>query len=335
MTEVLTTPGKNIDPGLEAYYQSTADLLAIFWQFHKERLVRNNLFYAYSADGQEFSVKGLLDNHSVNAKPLEMIHEFDEAVKRSMVNSWFQFVGGVGGGIYPHDFFYWKITVPDYSKRFMGEYTRELYERTWGLGVLYSQTGRGSDFYLHKTVNSGMNTGIIGTSFLSALLADSFHYVHPVKLAKTKLNKLNGALTELGAQVPELPKVDHTERVQDPTYEYPLLHATRILDPERLHELGYGEAIGCPARMRPSEETRTYLRDECGVEVKGSVLQEFAVRHHQEFESRVREPYQLLSLGERAQHTSLNSWLLMDGEVWEAVKTAGKGSSGCPFSGGK
>jgi hypothetical protein len=325
---------ETIDPGLEVYYKSTADLLAIYWQYHKERLERKNLHYAYNSEGKAFDLGKMIKHHDPNSEPIDVLGEYGEGVERSIVNSWFQFAGWVGAGVASGDFFNWNIGIPDYSKRFFAPYVRDLYTQTWGLGAQHTQAVTSEFYKLHEIVNNGMNTGIIVSTYFSALLEDSFSFIPPHKLAKIKLRKSRLALNEIGAQGKDLPKVDHGEQIQDPEYFYPLLDPEKILDPKRLHELGYGKTPGCPARMRPTDETIRFLRDECGVIVSGIMLQEFAVMNHKEFGRLVREPYEALSEEQRIKHISLNTRLLLDGEVWEAVKSRSKKSSGrCPITG--
>lgn len=92
----MTSPDSNRnDPNFVKYYQNLADIIRIFWEFHKIRLSREEmpLTGIVKRDGQltQYKLQESVDWRG--QKQQYVIHELGNLIQKCVEFSWWQFIG--------------------------------------------------------------------------------------------------------------------------------------------------------------------------------------------------------------------------------------------------
>jgi len=316
-------PSLNRDnPGFREYYQTLADVITIFWEFHKERLTIGDTVFAHGEldkipydAGKDY--KKLARGRLMSEYP--PIDQFIMHAQIAMKDSWIDFLKGLTL-VQPEN--KRKFNVPESCKRFMHPYVYDLVVHAQELGEKYSKFETGHEYRVQTGVVAGIDTGVRVTTQLSAIFGEDFNPLDPVRISKVSLEKVGYATGGIGR---------HTEDV--PATSYYMLHPEQRLNTDMLRQLDYGKAEGCPAGLPSSAQTKKFLREECGIEVKGTMLEDFARVLHTEFNQSVRSWVENLHPRQRQDYLRQEERRLLEGKVWAPIKTGEVDfGQGCPFS---
>lgn len=294
-----------------AYFQNSADLLAIFWLFHKEYTKGYDLSepfpYDYTPNFSNSSAYPMGDPVIAN-KPIIERYSVDSAKRH--INSFDTF-----RAFLQEDIFYF----PDDLRRFRHPYVQMLYNKSvnsFTKGSLISLGTEGdhlSDFFGGAIRNANR---VI--TQLVALFGKDFNPQDPVLLSRIHLKNVSRMRSMIG-----IPLVPNSPDESD--LDFSLVHPTERLDRTILRELGRGVAIGCPTSLPVSDETRAFIYQVIGKEVKKEVmLKRYARDLAKDFSKQVLEPFRLCSPEEVDKRYYPHTKALFSGEIWETVQRSQK-----------
>jgi hypothetical protein len=253
----VTSTSNRENPKIVAYYQNQADILGIFWQFHKERLEAGNIEFAMVPKyegGPAVSFNPALRAAQLvepDGMEYDVLFDFTNAVYDTMAGSWQQFLANLG--LYHTKELLADVKIPNRLQRFFTADITNLARRTEKQTVEY-RTAANSES-LSSIGNAGMNTGAMATVQLYALLREQFTPKPAIMMSKVSLNYLNPALSEIG--IPDEAE-DGTVLIEG---TYTLLEDSALgIDRKRLRKFGLGFNLGCPASMNISDDAKSFLQ---------------------------------------------------------------------------
>jgi hypothetical protein len=322
------TSSNRDNPNLVAYYQDLADILGIFWQFHKERIQSGNIALALQNDYEAGTVVPFDSMHKIerwrrhgNFRTHKITQDFAESVKSTMQASWQQFLAGLG--THSIKAMLDNVPVPEDQRRFFDQYTRDLAVRADEGVKKYSRADLRDDTSLSGVGEAGMHIGSEATVQLCAIFGDEFKPNSALLLSKINQNDVGDGLKEIGL----LRRFDQSVGGASP--EYTLLdNSSSGLNRERLRELGLGSTLGCPAAMRVSSETEGYLRSKGVTPSTPTMLEDFAVMTSEQFNHSVREMYAGLTHRQKQTFIDPEQNRILSGE---ARKVATSERRSCPY----
>lgn len=294
----------------EEYITKFADLLGIFWQYHKEVLAYNSPFplpFAMDYDGRkvrQFDPQKGLDDAKRGGKPYNPIVDYDLAVTTSLTQSWFRFVTDLG--IRDQSRFAERLTegtffsIPYEARRFGDFYTSTLFKEVQRLGeqVSHQENIIGNHWTATETAAHGADTGVAVVNRFLAVLGETVNPRGAIMAARTSFNHLDETRRSIG--VPDFPSTASSLQNASPTEEphYDGFAATGSgVNEELLKQFGYlqEDVSGCPAARRVSLMTRQFLADKCGItDIRTPMLTDFLLMNQPIFETRVRNWYRAL-----------------------------------------
>lgn len=321
------------DQRFQEYYQKLADVIGIFWVFHRERIARRNLPFSgtYEFEGTNTIVKPL----NLNRCPREgrILNFWAEGVRDVFIGSWNQFLQRL-------DRYQFSVCipianeVPDSVNVFFSEgnqrYIGPLIQSAERLGGEISQVALHDGYTVEAVVSAGINTGSEVTTQLKALFGPSSQESLPLMISKIHLDSVNQARRGIG-----ITKTRVGSHEGNPLY-YLVDDSPLGIDREVLKSFGLGEAIGCPAGLPITQETRDFLT-RLGFDPPRTMLGDFAIVLSSEFDRTVLAWYERLPEDERRRRIHPDELRLLSGEARKAAieeaKTRREG--GCPFGHGK
>ncbi len=342
---MLSPDSNRNDPRFVEYYQTLADIIGIFWQFHKERVESGNIEFTYMKEFQypgynfipfdpqvkankyptlkEKYLGGLLYK---NISTYNVVENFGMETSSTLIASWMQFLEGVGTIDHLPNFLNGMPEPPESLQRFMSPYARSLIDKAGDLGKDLSKVELTNKYEVGAVVSAGMNTGTKVTTQLRALFDEDFKTIMPVILSKVRLGDIEEARTEIG--------IKSSRSVNTGDANYNLLDNSKYgLDVERLKEFGLGDTLGCPASMKVSEPAKQFLK-ECGVEVSGTMLEDFAGVASEKFEHYVGSWYRDLSPREQRKLVEPETRKILDGDVLKEARQKSQTKLECPYRSG-
>lgn len=318
------------NPDQREYYRALADVISVFWQFHKERVTTGNLDFAVNDNAgrlERFNPQKMLELRMAMNGPdkLRIIEEFTSAAGFGVVGSWRQFLYGTN----PR---FWNIIllptkpIPEASRRFMDGYSSSLIDKVNKIAEDPTKNIPRKP-YIFNLVTQGLNTGLDIATQLSAIFGTEFNPKIAIAISKTRFEDLKETNKAVGLERDKDGKC--TEN-----YSYDLIDgAERLgLNKEGLKELGLGDVLGCPASMKVSDPTRRYLEGK-GVQVVGTMLEDFTRMTSEKFEETVGKWYRGLSQ-ERRGFVHPEDRRILDGQVLEESKKF-RAEGKCPYLRGK
>ncbi len=307
---------RSLDPNhplLETYYQHIADVIAIFWQFHKKRIVEGNVSFAcrYGNNGElvPYDPQLTIDERPQDKKQITLLKDYISAIESSFENSLHQFMQLLGAESVSHAL---KNTFPpDSCRPFICQYVQELVQETQVLGEQVGSIQTDDDFTVDEIITLGARTGTITSAHLSFILQEYFKPILPVLLSKVGRNEpLSQATSEIGLQTNSFGDGNHL-----------LLHPTTGLDMERLREVYTPQTKpSCPASQKPSKETLLFLHEQCGAFPKGTMLHEFSEAVHTDFNTRIMSWFNSLTPELRTAYLYRDEWRALYKITYETMK---------------
>lgn len=312
--QILFDNSDRNNPGSWEYFQKTSDVISIFWLFHKRLLETGNASFAYSYDNKTVSLVPFSPSvefeYPGNIAPLDMVSKYADGVECSMKRSWGIFLRGLGFNA--RDFVvgdHVEFILPDSVKPLLASYTRELIEDVQVLGETYAVQASGKRFKAKEIIPLGMETGSEVTTQLDAIFGEEMNPLYAILVSKIRGDFNREAHAAIG--IPDTKK-------RYP-WSYDLLEPINGIDREKLKAHDYGVAIGCPASMKPSPQTKAFLQDEFGVLVERTMLDDFATQLHYNFDT-VRSWYQQLNTEGRMKLVTQKDRDTLEGRIWNTIK---------------
>ncbi len=263
------------NPRFVEYYQVLADLIGIFWQFHKQRIESKNIEFAYMYNAESNTHERFNPKKESEARqkekhyrPYRVIEDFGNCVSRTLQASWDQFLNGVGIPKWDRESFINSIQPPEsIKKHFSDPYIRSLVDRAGELGKELSSVSLRDDYSVKAVVNAGISTGSEVTTQLRALFGKVFNPVLAVVISKVSLKNVDDARSGIG--LTEVIGGGHEGIPQ-----YSLLNASKdFLDKDKLKMLGLGKTLGCPAGIKISKDAERFLK-KCGINTSPETMLE-------------------------------------------------------------
>lgn len=209
-----------------------------------------------------------------------------------------------------------KIEVPDSAKVLISTYVKDLVDKAQDLGPEVTENPTFKDRYsLNHTIYSGMEFGTDVINHIIALFGNEFKSVIPLIISKVRLDNLQEANKGIGRQ-------NTIDTADSNDYKYYLLidNSELGVNREMLKEFGLGDAIGCPASLKPSEETRQYLLKR-GIDVsKSTMLQEYAEILSTKFNECIVTLFKTLTIEEQEKIFGPIDTKLLSGELLREVR---------------
>ncbi len=320
---------------LSPYYQKLADVLTIFWEYHKARLDAGTIAFGYE-DGARGIRKydGPKDWFADNAKTqstysfglqsVDIINPFIKAVLRSLTLSWYDFLQQ-----YPEDNRSEMDSVHRIRSVMRATESDEVIPfRSSYVDGLVNQARDDSDQGLQSipsfdtAVADGMRTGAIVTTQLMSVMNSYFKPAIPLLVSRTSIGQVQDVRLHLradadsGLSFRSFSPNQKDQGIIDPTQ-------AAMLDVNRLIEAGYGHAMGCPAGHMPTEETQQFLETATGHRTSLPMLVDFSKLLHKEYERTIMEWWKGLNHEEQLQAQSQiteECYALLTGKRWEALR---------------
>lgn len=287
-------------PVLSEYYPVLADLIGIYWHFHKDLLAAGSLNFAMGTEENNnfklvpFDIEQAVAMHEAKRKrhPFNVFGAFTDAVALSMVRSWKLFLRE-GGATLEYIFPDEELPIPEETRRYANPYVLGLINDAVELEKRHPDhvSAIGGERALSGLVKDGIYTGALIASHLKILQGEHYHPHAPVQASKIRVENIIVLAEELG-----LKRDSGFDQWESTSGNYTLLDDSKLgLDRDRLRELGLGDALGCPASIRMSAEATAFLQTS-GIEVSGkTVTQELAEMIPAQFDHYVGEWYRGLS----------------------------------------
>jgi hypothetical protein len=270
------------------YAQNMADILAIFWQFHKVRIKEGNIPFAFRYnDGKDpkyvpFDMKPIFNSGKYHE--YHIFQEFIRYATGTLVESFEQFLELQKILPAHKNLMLGDVPIPNAAKKFTSKYVYDLYTDA----VFERKTSRFPGFppiYEYDTdndavrqlVEKGANTGNEITGQLCALFGETFLPTMAVLASKISLSHIWDLRSDIGVV-----------NIMQGLYHHPISSSVVDdsmlgLDKEKLKSYGLGKVVGCPASMTISKKTEDFLK-QCGVEIPPrTMLEDFALTFQIEF----------------------------------------------------
>lgn len=304
--------------GLLVYSQKMADVIGIFWEFHKKRIELGEQDFS-KGFGENVDYGQVIERHRYGGTdPVDIINIYSGGIQISFQESMGHFFNGIRSK-----------SIRDIStdtRPFFLDYTRNLLDETQRMGSLYSGFARGENYSVHRTVEAGAETGSTVVPQIDAIFGDSLKTVYPLILAKVELRHNQRVQSQVGLRT-----VDNG-RILEPDFN--LLDPKHGINRQQLSKFGYGEAVGCPVAMPVTPRTKEFLRDECNtIPTSPTMLEDFAKVVHEDMAVKVRSWYSLLAPDLAKEVVDQRNRDLLDGRIWETVQGVNPlPRSRCPYS---
>ncbi len=302
------------DPRFVEYYQTLADIIGVFWQFHKERIRTNNMHFAVITashpDGRvqispyDPAIRALESFVDIGGKKLKLIQDFGNSIGRSLSLSWNQFLSELG---FEHLSSPTQISIPipESAKKYLDSgYLGPLIESADRLSETFSRVRNDKIDNLGKIVGSGIKTNEDVTPQLKAIFGEDFRASISLAISKIRIDNIFLARSEIGLgkdnEKPNFQLVDGS---------------SQGLNTSRMREFGIGgDTVGCPAGMRVSAATRSFL-EEKGASVKTTMLGELIPMTSEQFDHYIGNWYRELSPWQRRSLIDRSSRLVLEGKL--------------------
>lgn len=314
---------------LSPYYQALADILTIFWEYHKARLEAGTIAFGYENGTRGIQpyngpAQILYDRQQSaeilereNSAQIDIIKSFSHAVFRSLSLSWYDFIAQYQPILHEDNITNWQddpreirqqlfVRAGNETSPYISQYVHNLL-----VDCVIEQHGIPSSPLFAPIVPVGLSTGTHVTVDLLAVMNKFFKPTIPLLVSRTSLSALAFTRSVLGKNSYPQPYsgIDPTSRA--------------MLDMERLIEANYGRAMGCPAGHMPTEETQQFLETATGHRTSLPMLVDFSKELHKEYERTIMEWWKGLSQEEQLQAQSQiteECYLLLTGKRWEALR---------------
>jgi hypothetical protein len=324
----------------EQYIGKFADLLGIFWQYHKEVLANNSPFplpFAMQYDGGkliDFNPQTEFDKAKAEGKNYNPIIDYDMAVATSLIQSWFRFVADLG--IRNQSKFAERLadgtffSIPYDARRFGLSYTQNLFNEVQQLGEEVSNLDPviNSRYTVTEIGAHGIDTGSVVVNRFLAVLGETVNPSGAIKAARTRFEDLEGTRRSLGVPEfsPEDVSVQNAVPLQEPRYDG-FADTPSGVNEKVLQQFGYQQegVSGCPAARRVSEPTRKFLSERGITNSPPPMLTDFLLMNKPVFETRVRSWYNALSPEDK------NVISPYERAVLEGKRNPHKEGARCPF----
>ncbi len=122
------------NPLHEEYSQALADVIGVFWKFHKDRLDCGNLAFALEYDPTKHAYAPFDPQTKVAQRQRPIIADFANALRITMQSSWRQYLCEFGIKPFVKERVDIPIPVPESSKRFVDQYALGLINNANELG---------------------------------------------------------------------------------------------------------------------------------------------------------------------------------------------------------
>ena len=314
------------------YYQKLADILTIFWEYHKARLEAGTIAFGY-----ELTTGGVRPYHGPTdaihemqqsaetlgwEKPmkLDIINPFSRAVFRSLNVSWQDFVTFNHAAEQQLRMSGHRDQDTEYVKRHRGKRAgvesmpfKDLYVDKLIHACVQEEFKMQSHGHFTEIIPGGLGTGVNTTVDLLAVMNRFFKPAMPLLVSRTSLEAL--ALTRSAVGRNSLLNTQPYHGI-DPT-------SPTMFDMQTLIEAGYGRAMGCPAGRMPTEETQQFLETAIGHRVERPMLIDFSRALAAEYDRTIGEWWRGLDDAGReqaAQQITEECYMLVSGKKLEEIR---------------
>ncbi len=262
------------NPEFEKFYQSFADLGAVFAIFHEDRINNNQLPFAPQLQtdksgrhlvtndkGQIQAYSPKLDkevNSVFKTGSASILLDYQTYVFDGYYESFRQFLGELGIGNYSGVLK--DVAISEPWKKFLGDSEVRSY-----LGNLINNINSAAANGLARTLysdtenlfRSGAGTGNKVVAQLLGIFQEDFVSRLAIMASQISLSELPSLQVGIGVESGEVAKqVNKGKEIK--AHEGEVITSTG-LDRNKLLEFGLGEADGCPAGRRPSLEIRAFF----------------------------------------------------------------------------
>lgn len=328
----MASPDSNKNnPQFVEYYQTLADIIGIFWQWHKQRIQSGNIELTLQLDESQkyisFDPQLFGEAYAKEEKPCNIIDILSDEIYMTLSQSFLQFRDRIGyqdrerlDDVQLHK----QFPQPDKDSKddaYSDAYVRDLFVKARDLGK--SLDKKPEEFSLSKIVLNGMGTGPDIATMLRAINGEAYQ-IAPTLVSKIRIDSLPAVKADLGIR--RKPEYSAT-----PPYSL-LNDSPQGVDTAKLRELGRGYTLGCPGAMKVSETTELFLRTTCGIrgEIQPMVM-EFSSMVGREFDRYLDNWYRELSAENRVRYIDTETRRILDGDVRRKINNRAE----CPFGAGK
>ncbi len=318
------------DPRFVQYYQDLADIIRIFWEFHKIRMSREEVYFAsISAEGNgQANPRARLPFHPQveiesdgalgRKRKRDVIMDYSFAIELSLHTSWKQFLN-----IPNHQL------PAEYDAITKNPYLLSLLDRASTVGSFISTVDRDSGtFSLQDIVERGITTGVDASNQLASIFGEAFTPLTALVISKVRIRNTRTILEGIGVALNT--GSPSTHELLDPDSK------TKLVMKE-LRELGYGDTLGCPASKRPSAECMAFLQKVLpayGVKetkLEGTMLDEFAIYTAASYKKDIKDWYDRLSDEQRLEWIDSYTRARIEGKVSQSLEEGGTEAARCPW----
>ncbi len=334
MTSVMSNRN---DPKFVEYYQLLADIIGIFWQFHKERVNSENIEFAYQYDtdarGEQppyipfNSARKIASYHKArNYNTHRVVEDFGEDIGHTLNASWEQFLELNNMPYIDH--LLKGVPVVESARRFADSYVHTLMKRAEVLGKELSKVGLRDGYSIEGIVHAGVVTGSEVTTHLRGLFGEEFRPIIALIISKVRLDNIIETRRAVGI-------TRDMGGGHEGTPNYNLLDNSTIgLNREKLKMLGLGDTLGCPAGMKVSKQTRDFLLQRSVDVSETTMLEEFALMTVDKFDHYLGDWFRGLIPIQRQTLIEPETLRVLEGIARRDALEANEISQ-CPYSPGK
>lgn len=269
---------------LSPYYQKLADVLTIFWEYHKARLDAGTIAFGYEDGGRGLqpyngpaeTIHDARQSAEIlgweNPMQMDIINPFSRAVLRSLNVSWRDFVSQYPPALREDMASIWQDEVRDIKQRLRIQHGDEVrpftddYVENLIADCVQDQHELQSPILFASSIPAGLSTGTYVTTDLLAVMNRFFKPAMPLLVSRTSLRSLAETRAAVGRN---FHRGAESYIGIDPT-------SPTMFDMQTLIEAGYGRAMGCPAGRMPTEETQQFLESAIGHRVEKPMLIDFS-----------------------------------------------------------
>lgn len=302
------------------YYQNLADIIGIFWQFHKARIADESISFACMSYKSP-SGKRIFTDYDASfrsrIRPYRVLKDFGLGISHTMDYSWQQFLQSLGRG---YNSLPEELTMPvsDSAQRFIDpEFIGPLLDNATEL-IPDSRDHK----ELKDLVSPGITTGVVVPLQLRGIFGEDFNPRTAIILSKVSLNFIPKIDQGIGMTFDE-----NGNRVDQDPPEYALLNnSAQGVNHTLLREYGLGRVLGCPASMKVSEKTRLFLEGK-GIRSPRIVTTELAEMIDDKFDPYIGNWYRGLGPEARRAIIDPETIKILDGDIRRSIKPEGQ----CPY----
>jgi hypothetical protein len=311
------------DANLIEYSQLMADIISIFGHFHKARLDANDLKPAYFVVEDRFVPYDITQDAQEFGEAFMPLERFSTAYKEAIDYSRRQFIGALGlRQPASYEIATWPdLPISDSARVFIHPYVSDLAARAQELRSLIGHPDPEATTNIHEITEDGLRFGAEITGQLAGLFGDDFSPSLTTRLARVYIRNTEEIQEGLGLVL------------DNPTYD--LLDASPVgLNSDTLKSWGWGEAVGCPAALPPTEKTKDFLRARGVKDPIQPMLYDFSRMFNGEFNRTVRTWFNGLNEGDRTRFVHHEDLRILTGKARGAA--IAQSEARCPYRpGGK